>query len=1376
MPIIGSASVQIRAIDKFFERDVRAAVRKIKNVDIELKADVDLTKVNKKLADLRYRMRNNIIKLNIEAETKVIEKDFERIVDKFHNRQVTLQGNADTLRAETQLAIASRNRSSTINAKISPETQKALKGLFYTITGSIPFDKVKAGLLGLAGNFEVITLKGAAVVSVISTIASQLFSLTGSAFALGTDLLDVIGITAALPAGLFLFGTAIAAATIGWKGFSDAVSGKGKKGSAAFANLPTEAQNAAIAMRGLGKEISVPVKKAFWVELGVSLQSLMKETVPALRDGLTGTATAMGGLTKDAFQAVEKFVKSGGLGTMFDKSNLGLQNMRKGIDPFITALGKLGVVGSKFLPQFGDWMGRLGEKFGNFIDQASEDTISSWIRDAVSTFQMLGSVISSTTQIFSGINAAANEAGFGGLRAFADSMAGAADAANSEPFKSQLVNFFRAASDASKILSASIGNLFKTLGSASQVFGGFFREGTGAVAALIDNISSMFAHSNILGGLYEGISSFRAALQKMEPGFVNLGNIIGNIGEIAGAVFTAMAPGFNDIMSTLDQIFANITPGLKAVIPIFNAFVQSIVSLASGPLVALASAIGGLLKGFAGMPPVIQILLMSLGALILLGPRLNKMFSSISSGFSTMRGRLDGDVDGLSAASQRTVGHFSRMRDHIINAGSALRTMPFAAATSGMGGLATSAGGAVRSLGAAGGRGLAGAASGLMGLMGGPWGLALGGATALLGMYGAAQEESKQKTDALSQTLDQQTGHITNATKAMLANNALDGATNDWDNFWRGAMEGAKSTEETLKTAGISTKEYTDRLADPAGRDAYVKGFDKIRESLAAGIPITDEMARAVGSTKEQLSGLGDNDFAHLGEKAKNAADELTRAEAKTKALADATGITSATAKVFQGNLETLGSSATSAGDKFNALKSNLDILSGGMNGVVNTKKGLAQALDDSKKGLAGIADGGKVALNSLYSVKDGFDFANQAGRDFHTSLEGSTDAILKNGTAAMDQAIKSGKSAADANSIAIQAMQPGVESLRAQLKGLGVDTPKIDAIIRSFGLMPDQISTAINVNGTEEAQRKIFLTKLAADSFANGSYTSVLGALPDAAKAAIAAATGTGKEYAEGNYEAVLDALDKTGVPKEQALAAILSVTNGNYTAALKALNLTDAQVAAANESIKKVVDKTITLKAVDGVSGPAGRAKAAIDAMQDKSISIVTRMVTAFSTTGAPPVGTGSVLKPSGGGWDGAILNSVSNKASSLFAGKFPMKAFANGGFENHTAQFAKAGAMRLWAEPETGGEAYIPLAKSKRSRSMEILEEVARIFGFGLHNMQMADGGTSTGPSVIAQAPSTGGGDNVTVVINPSQGLSEKQIGIAALDEAYWKLRNR
>lgn len=57
----------------------------------------------------------------------------------------------------------------------------------------------------------------------------------------------------------------------------------------------------------------------------------------------------------------------------------------------------------------------------------------------------------------------------------------------------------------------------------------------------------------------------------------------------------------------------------------------------------------------------------------------------------------------------------------------------------------------------------------------------------------------------------------------------------------------------------------------------------------------------------------------------------------------------------------------------------------------------------------------------------------------------------------------------------------------------------------------------------------------------------------------------------------------------------------------------------------------------------------------------------------------------------------------------------AFANGGVENHIAQIApKSGRGRLWAEDETGGEAYIPLAPAKRRRSMDIWKQTGKLLG--------------------------------------------------------------
>lgn len=61
----------------------------------------------------------------------------------------------------------------------------------------------------------------------------------------------------------------------------------------------------------------------------------------------------------------------------------------------------------------------------------------------------------------------------------------------------------------------------------------------------------------------------------------------------------------------------------------------------------------------------------------------------------------------------------------------------------------------------------------------------------------------------------------------------------------------------------------------------------------------------------------------------------------------------------------------------------------------------------------------------------------------------------------------------------------------------------------------------------------------------------------------------------------------------------------------------------------------------------------------------------------------------------------------------------SYAAGGFENHRPQIAhaKAGTVRVWAEPETGAESYIPWAMDRRPRATGILAATANGFGYDL-----------------------------------------------------------
>jgi hypothetical protein len=80
---------------------------------------------------------------------------------------------------------------------------------------------------------------------------------------------------------------------------------------------------------------------------------------------------------------------------------------------------------------------------------------------------------------------------------------------------------------------------------------------------------------------------------------------------------------------------------------------------------------------------------------------------------------------------------------------------------------------------------------------------------------------------------------------------------------------------------------------------------------------------------------------------------------------------------------------------------------------------------------------------------------------------------------------------------------------------------------------------------------------------------------------------------------------------------------------------------------------------------------------------------------------------------------------------------KAYADGGIR--AGIYATQGGIIRFAEPQTGGEAYLPLSPAKRRTAMPVLADVARRFGVGLTDAQAGR------PVVIVQ-----NGDTITVPV--------------------------
>ncbi|MFH8772007.1 phage tail tape measure protein [Streptomyces sp. NPDC017958] len=174
----------------------------------------------------------------------------------------------------------------------------------------------------------------------------------------------------------------------------------------------------------------------------------------------------------------------------------------------------------------------------------------------------------------------------------------------------------------------------------------------------------------------------------------------------------------------------------------------------------------------------------------------------------------------------------------------------------------------------------------------------------------------------------------------------------------------------------------------------------------------------------------------------------------------------------------------------------------------------------------------------------------------------------------------------------------------------------------------------------------------------------------------------------AKGEWSAMLDLI--TQVSKSKGTEAAASLTSALLSGDMAAVK---AQLDAIGVSVQEIPGtKTISVS----VNPPA-----------PVSVQVIPRIG-----------GTGPLANKPQPQADGGILSFYAD--GGLHAG-------GRGRRENHVAQIAPAGSWRVWAEPETyPGEAYIPLAPSKRARSRQILDEVAHRFGATV--TYHADGGLS------------------------------------------------
>ncbi|WP_327259920.1 phage tail tape measure protein [Streptomyces sp. NBC_01240] len=819
-------------------------------------------------------------------------------------------------------------------------------------------------------------------------------------------------------------------------------------------------------------------------------------------------------------------------------------------------------------------------------------------------------------------------------------------------------------------------------------------------------------------------------------------HVLLSAGQMVVDVLKNLAAGVEPVVSALGDVAGEgkgVASTLDIVVFALDAAAQA-VSFLSKALGPIGHLVGGLVSVFGSLPGPVQSAVLAMLLMRRVGPiaqgvagsvggRLTGAFRSLNQQMAVQRT--------LAASSGASIGRYGaafavlQARVPVIGRmGASFRTAA---------GQATGFGGALRGVTAAAGTGLRSAMGGLMGVMGGPWGVALAAATVGLGMLATRQQkaaaaaaEHQQQISSLAQALRESNGAVDDNVRAIATENlmgqkvktSLDGQQRLVD-LARKAKVPMSQIVDAYTNQGTSLTRLQKELAAAAeSQKTYQMSTDPLSGNQTS-LAFT-EQGRAVDDLRKALGPLG-GDYQKAAADAKSFNEGVNGAGKNVSAytrLKDAVGA--------------LADKTADADSRTRALRDALDLLSGGSISLQAAQARVHEAVTNANEALATGIDKANGWGKALVGTKGALDTTTKNGQQLFNTLDTIADSSSSAAVAAYKFSQSQGKTVPESIKAARKEMQDARDAAIKLAEGYGLVPEQAAGVADAMGLIPGQVSILLQTEGVDTALADLLAVKAEFERFPDKKTVKV-DALGDEAKKELEA-IGYQIELIPGTREYKITAPTQAARAELDLLITKLGETNGKTLEMKAPTGKVKAELQSIQDKVKGTKGKTLTIKA------PTDEARRHLEALGFKIKNTKGKTVTITVPTGdatynarviqnaidnihGKTVGVYLSYKATSADKD---ANGVPDMIQAPQARGSVLDFYANGGTnrrgirENHTAQIAPAGAWRVWAEEETGGEAYIPLSPSKRGRSRAITEETIRRLGGDPKSVQWhADG---------------------------------------------------
>ncbi|MFE7118673.1 hypothetical protein ACFU99_24970, partial [Streptomyces sp. NPDC057654] len=781
---------------------------------------------------------------------------------------------------------------------------------------------------------------------------------------------------------------------------------------------------------------------------------------------------------------------------------------------------------------------------------------------------------------------------------------------------------------------------------------------------------------------------------------------------------------------------------LDIIATVANAAMSAVSGL-SAILAPVGHVVGGLVSAFGALPGPIQSAALALLLFRRAQPSLSRLATTVTgpvrTGFQNFAQQMRVQQT-LAATSGAAISRYGAAWAAVQARVGFLGNMTSAFRSANGAGVTFA--GTLNGVSRAAGSGLRSALGGISNALGGPFGIAMAGVSVGLGLLAARQQraaqaaaEHQQRISSLTSALRESGGQINGDVRGQAAQALLDTKVS------QGQLT------KVMEQAGVPVSTLT---------DAYLgqgTSLDALQKKLQATADNHKEYKDLAGGKASVL------DYSDVGRRYKDAADalgsvkgEMAESVKNAKELAKATqgaGDGTSAYDRLKGAVGGLADKTADADTRTRSLKSALDLLSGGQISLQAAKAKVNSAVLDLKEGGKNVnreqGYGGRQLVNQDKTINTG----TRNGQQLYTQLTSLSDAAADASVATYDLAQRNGEALPKALAKARGEMSRAREAAVRAARGYGLTKTQAQGVADSLGLLPSKVSLLLQTKGMDSTLANLIAVQsefhrlpkaktIKVDSVSDGAQKKLraLGftvkTVPGTRQIKITAPTAAARK----NLDGLITKLGRTPNSKNVRVSAAtaaaikgLSAVQGKIRATPGAKSVTvSAPTAKARKELQSLgfrIQKVPGSKNVKVLVPTGGPRKAAdtiqrrIDALRGKSVTVTTRHVTIFDE-----------LRDSNDNAAKALQRQADDmrKQARKHAQGAVVDYYADGGFrrEQHVAQIAPAGDLRVWAEPETQGEAYVPLAASKRARSKAVVEDVVGRFGGEVQ--WFADGGTT------------------------------------------------